>query len=157
MTDLNIDSNNVNKNCLCTKSNKINTRNDPNYRDSLIITVKLDGNECNLLVDTGSVINVLAMTFAQKAKMDNKEIIHQQRLVGLTDSEDQFQETFGIMCEMELPNLKLDSVIFNVSPEIHKIFEYAYGGTVDGIIGHETLEKINAIIDYKENCIYYSK
>lgn len=143
--------------CLCGELDKIKLKNDDEFRDSLIITVDVDGVPCNLLVDTGSVINILSLPFAKKANMEDKNIVHVKNLVGLTDKEDQFQEAVGVECKLSLCNLELDKIIFNVSPEIHKIFEYAYNGKVDGIIGHETLEKINAIISYKDGFLYYSK
>ena len=130
------------------KLNKINT-------NHFEIEGKINSVKGRFILDTGASNSCVDINLAEKFKLTLKDSETKAAGAGAIDMETKVSSRNSIKLKRWFFQ-NLDLVLLDLSHVNTALTEHN-ATAVDGIIGADILEKGNAIIDYKQKCVYLKK
>lgn len=119
-----------------------------NKTDIKYITIDIQGQQLNLLVDTGCGISIIRSDVA--AALEHSKSPRKINLQALTPDS---LASNVVSISITLGNKKITEDFALYSDSDIANFEALYGITLHGILGAEFFEKTNCKIDYKKHCL----
>jgi predicted aspartyl protease len=119
------------------------------------IKAKLNGVNGRFILDTGASNSCIDITLAEKFKLKVTDSDTKAAGAGAIGMETKIAKKNAIQLkDWKFKNLNL--VLFDLTHVNTALTEH-HAEAVDGIVGADILEKGNAIIDYKNKCVYLKK
>ena len=119
------------------------------------IKAKLNGVNGRFILDTGASNSCIDITLAEKFKLKVTDSDTKAAGAGAIGMETKIAKKNAIQLkDWKFKNLNL--VLFDLTHVNTALTEH-HAEAIDGIVGADILEKGNAIIDYKNKCVYLKK
>lgn len=123
----------------------------------LLITIKANGESCNLLLDTGASKSVFDKKAAQKFTKIKKLKVLDDPAVGLGTTNHEVSE--AIFDTLKLGSITLKNRACGVVDMGHvvKLYKQSVKITLHGVLGSDILLEYGAVLDYRDFTIKLSK